>query len=265
MEKQDELAACYRRLATLEPDNISALDDLASEYRRQGKMDEAMASFRAIVEKNPEYARAYTKMAFICYEQNDEPQAVAWFEKAAAAGSGRARQWLAEDEATRRGVVKFADLLKRHNWDEVKPVFIAAYPKYEELSPAYNMVYDNLLALESAKSDMRIVIKRLSNSNYHLSGYKKRPKTKREAKTPYGIEFADWAKWLGMDIDRGTMEDYSDEEIIAHCLWEMTFNGFTQEDIKAKGDPLFNYDYEASRRKEIDAFPKINDNKNETI
>ncbi|MDR0814992.1 MAG: tetratricopeptide repeat protein, partial [Bacteroidales bacterium] len=41
MEKPDEVAACYRRLAELEPDNISALDDLASEYRRQGKTDEA--------------------------------------------------------------------------------------------------------------------------------------------------------------------------------------------------------------------------------
>ncbi|GHV09985.1 hypothetical protein FACS1894162_2030 [Bacteroidia bacterium] len=260
LEKSDELLACYRRLVDMEPDNISVLDDLANEYRRQGKPDEAMACYRTIVEKNPENARAYAKIGFICYEQNDEPQAVAWFEKAAAAGSARARQWLTSDEATRRGVVKFADLLKRHTWDEVNPVFIAAYPDYAKMG--YGAVYARLLTLEPVERAMRIVIEPVHNDeeNYHdVSGCKTQPATKKEATTRYGLEYTDWAEWLGMDIDHNTLEDYLEEEIIANCFWEMTFCGTSPEMVKAKADKLFNNDHEAERREEMEAFPKIGD------
>ena len=54
----------------------------------------------------------------------------------------------------------------------------------------------------------------------------------------YGIEFADWKKWLGMGIDLGSISNYSETDIIAHCLWEMTFYGYTQEAIKEQSVQL---------------------------
>jgi hypothetical protein len=54
----------------------------------------------------------------------------------------------------------------------------------------------------------------------------------------YGIEFVDWEEWLGMDIDPGSISNYSETDIIAHCLWEMTFYGYTQEAIKKQSAQL---------------------------
>jgi len=54
----------------------------------------------------------------------------------------------------------------------------------------------------------------------------------------YGIEFIDWAEWLDMDIDPESLSKYSELDIIVHCLWEMTFYGYTQEDIKETIDTI---------------------------
>jgi hypothetical protein len=54
----------------------------------------------------------------------------------------------------------------------------------------------------------------------------------------YAIEYTPWGKWLGMSIDQVSSENFSEVEIIAHCLWEMTFAGFDQRSIKEKIDEL---------------------------
>jgi hypothetical protein len=48
----------------------------------------------------------------------------------------------------------------------------------------------------------------------------------------YAIEFTDWAEWLGMEIDLETLLSYSEVDILGHCLWEMTFCGYSPEDVK---------------------------------
>lgn len=48
----------------------------------------------------------------------------------------------------------------------------------------------------------------------------------------YAIEFLEWGKWLRMDLAPETTTKFSDLEIIAHCLYEMTFIGFDEEEIK---------------------------------
>ncbi|MCS6796219.1 MAG: hypothetical protein NZ516_09690 [Raineya sp.] len=44
----------------------------------------------------------------------------------------------------------------------------------------------------------------------------------------YGLEFTKWDKWLGMDLASETIENFSDLEIIAYCLYEMTFLGYDE-------------------------------------
>jgi hypothetical protein len=36
-----------------------------------------------------------------------------------------------------------------------------------------------------------------------------------------------------MPIDSETLEEFAPPAIVAHCLWDMTFHGFTQEKIEA--------------------------------
>lgn len=50
----------------------------------------------------------------------------------------------------------------------------------------------------------------------------------------WGLDFTPWAEWLGMEVHPETQDKYSPAEIVAHCLWEMTWNGFTEEQINEK-------------------------------
>ena len=50
----------------------------------------------------------------------------------------------------------------------------------------------------------------------------------------YAIEFLGWDKWLGMYLAPETLNKFSELEIIAHCLFEMTFVDYEEEAIQQK-------------------------------
>ena len=50
----------------------------------------------------------------------------------------------------------------------------------------------------------------------------------------YALEFNDWAEWMAYPVSCTTMENFSDEEIIAHCIEEMTFLGLEEDIEKAQ-------------------------------
>ena len=52
------------------------------------------------------------------------------------------------------------------------------------------------------------------------------------------IEFEPWETWLGMEIEKPTHERLTSAEIVVHCLWEMTFQGFDQEKIRGEFQAL---------------------------
>ena len=50
----------------------------------------------------------------------------------------------------------------------------------------------------------------------------------------FALDFEPWNEWLGMEIEADTLEKYLASEIAAHCLQEMTFFGFDEDDIGAE-------------------------------
>jgi len=48
----------------------------------------------------------------------------------------------------------------------------------------------------------------------------------------YNISGINWGKWLGMEIHPETIKNFNESEIIAHSLYEMTFFGFSENEIK---------------------------------
>lgn len=47
-----------------------------------------------------------------------------------------------------------------------------------------------------------------------------------------------WENWLGMGLAPETLENFSELEIIAHCLYEMTFCGYEQDEIQKQIDTI---------------------------
>lgn len=47
----------------------------------------------------------------------------------------------------------------------------------------------------------------------------------------YSLSFSPWSEWLASEIHETSMAMYSQYNIVAHCLFEMTFHGFTEQSI----------------------------------
>lgn len=128
-------------------------------------------------------------------------------------------------------MLTFQDILLETNWDDVKSAIEKLYPNDIESIDGFKNVYYTLLSLEPIQNNDNIFIdirfiKDDLNEYYSVSG--KIPNDE----TFYGIEYDKWEEWLGYYIDNNLLNNMDKTEIVAHCLWEMTWGGFTQEEIQ---------------------------------
>ena len=48
-----------------------------------------------------------------------------------------------------------------------------------------------------------------------------------------GLDLSPWEEWIALHVPQSLLDKMTAAEIVAHCVWEMTFYGFTQEKIAA--------------------------------
>lgn len=134
-------------------------------------------------------------------------------------------------------MIKFRDVLFETLWIDVEESLLDLYPDPSENIEGYRQVYEELNSLEPSDNEdnCTIVIELqyddIEKKNYYsVSGL-------IDGMT-YGIEFSPWEEWLGYYVDENLLKEMSKEEIVAHCLYEMTWAGFTQKDIKERVDEI---------------------------
>jgi hypothetical protein len=136
--------------------------------------------------------------------------------------------------------MKLKDLIKLYNWLSVELTLLKLYPDQVTMVDDYRKVFERLTFLESENYNMSIVLAEYNcdlddeseiSTYVDVSGRKieNDPNTLTDS---YAIEFLDWKKWLGMDLAPETIQNFSELEIIVHCLYEMTFMGYNEEEIK---------------------------------
>lgn len=139
------------------------------------------------------------------------------------------------------------DFVMEVTFEEVADVFKKSYPNDWNAAnnpEGFEMVFNVLREKEPVprKDDMKILIyhviqdwgyPELETEEYdHVCGYTESDNQK------WGLDYTPWAEWLGMEIHTDTVQNYSPAEIVAHCLWELTWNGFTEEEINKKKEGL---------------------------
>lgn len=130
----------------------------------------------------------------------------------------------------------FKELIESNTWPTISSLFLESYPQAEKNMEGYKTVFEKLTVMDSEKSDMSIIISKEKDGNEEyidVSGLYNKPKNEEEHYSQ-GIEFTPWGKWLGMDISKESLAAFSEPEIIVHCLYEMTFVGFSEEDIQKR-------------------------------
>jgi rubrerythrin len=139
--------------------------------------------------------------------------------------------------------MKLFNLIKSNNWLSSELTLLGLYPDQEEVLDEYRKVFEKLQTTEPAEYDeLEIILTEYDcDLNFEneketyvdVSGQKKIPDPD-SITNGYAIEFLGWDKWLGMYLAPETLNKFSELEIIAHCLFEMTFVDYEEEAIQQK-------------------------------
>lgn len=134
------------------------------------------------------------------------------------------------------------ELIDQHHWLSVKYQLTQLYPNEQIQIDAYQDVYEQLKQLIPEPSDSTIRLTEITDedeSYVSVDGYYTDGRVdERSGNNALALDFTPWNQWVGMSVDAHTFGEFAELEIIAHCLYEMTFIAFDQEEIKEQLDDL---------------------------
>jgi hypothetical protein len=135
--------------------------------------------------------------------------------------------------------VLFKDKVKACNFRNVKEALLRLYPDQKKNIKGYRYVFQTLRLMKPRynKEGMIIDIRKVGrgrNTYFSVSGVCR----EKGIKQSFGIEYMPWSKWLGCEVNKQILKKMTKDEIVAHCLWEMTFMGFTQNKIRREFNAL---------------------------
>ena len=147
------------------------------------------------------------------------------------------------------------DLLEKATDKDILNALIKNYPDQEKFKDAYEEFLKVLRDKEPVENPDGMIIKvvkyelrpwddpeDISDNNYEVYGTKKTP-SKEDLEDQFfnnrwGLDFSKKAEWLSYFVDDEDLKILTVEDYLSHCLWEMTFCGFSDDDIQAEMDEL---------------------------
>lgn len=129
----------------------------------------------------------------------------------------------------------FKELVMKHSWNEVRKALITEFLDQEENVDVYEDVFSELKELHPTENKDKFVIQMryVKEEDMHEdTGYYDIVAKKPNDMESYAIEFSPWEEWLGFYCNQKNLEEQGELVFIAHCLWEMTFDGYNQEEIQ---------------------------------
>lgn len=138
--------------------------------------------------------------------------------------------------------MKLKKFIQSNAWLSVEAILLQLYPDEEKNISGYKKVFEELLFMHPEDSEISIVVAHQKDDYdgeeyVNVSGKYANPKSEEE-EFSQAIEFTPWNKWLGIEISQESLQHFSELEIISHCLYEMTFVGFEEEEIQKELNSL---------------------------
>ena len=131
----------------------------------------------------------------------------------------------------------FAEVLERSLWGEVEAELLYSYPDAESELGKFETVFRSLLYLTPVDSSLRIVISEAKEAGElpEVSGRDDASEFKNgdSEDIEYALDFQPWDEWLGMSIDPLALQTLGLARVAAHCLYELTFWGFSESEVVA--------------------------------
>ena len=133
--------------------------------------------------------------------------------------------------------IQFADLLKTVEFETVFNRLLFYFPGQERSKQKYKEVFETLLNLKPMTNLNSVFIKVSYQKDFFddkkyidVSGVQ----VFNSTNIKYGIEFCPWKDWVSMYITQDSLDNFTKEDIVAACLYEMTFFGFTDTEVQAE-------------------------------
>lgn len=130
--------------------------------------------------------------------------------------------------------IRLYDLLKEVNFENVFTRLCYWFNDQKQSKEGYEKVFKTLLAMTPSKhklSDLFITVDKVTedNGDEWISVYGE--DVLKKDNISYGIEFSGWNEWVSMFITQTTLDNFTKEDIVAGCLYEMTFWGFEEAKV----------------------------------
>lgn len=142
--------------------------------------------------------------------------------------------------------IRVKDYIADADIDEVMEAMCKFWPEQMKSYNGYASVLEKLKNMKAIKTDWFVRVRHIHNaprkSSYGDYIFPEEDYLSVDgmnaAKRFYAIEYVPWNEWLGMNILQETLDSLSKNEIIAGMLYEMTWSGFTEEEVQSDWNDL---------------------------
>ena len=134
--------------------------------------------------------------------------------------------------------MKFIELIKQVDINEVIDYLVTEKDELASSRDGYLSVYFRLLELPVEETTYKIYLvnqKGYSDENddyIDVLGYD------TEDGVSYSLSFTSWSCWLGSEVVEKSLNSFGAVVFVANCLYDMTFMGFSEENIQNELDIL---------------------------
>ena len=134
--------------------------------------------------------------------------------------------------------MKLIEIIKRNSWQSIEPVFLQLYADDKEDILDYETAFGNLKSISPTNSNITLVVGWVKDDSdeeefVYPSGYYNNPEDYQDGQNHMLIlDYISWDKWLGMDIDEQSIKNFTEPELISHCLFQMTISGYSEKEIQ---------------------------------
>ena len=115
---------------------------------------------------------------------------------------------------------------------------------YDEIDiPSYNSAIYEMQLLTNIKesSDTKIaldIVHELNETEPKHSTYVSVSGVKKNDEVSYSFTLTSWRELLSMRIVSNTLKHFTVDEIFTHCIWEATWNGYSNNDVLEKQEDM---------------------------